>query len=233
MTSPLARPHTAGRLGVAGGILGVVAGSVQAAVGSRIPDWTGDKASPVGLGLLTVLLSLTALGAGATLLTRADLSPGRRTLVAVALVVPAALCVSTVGRLWYGPGILLLAAFVSTLAAGGTRELGPVLLATRGRGLISVLGAFELLMAVSAGPAVTIAVGVLGGVALLVAPWLTGRARAARLPLLLLGTVPFAALTWWSLAAPLLAVVALALGLTSARDSDASARPGRDGSLVA
>jgi hypothetical protein len=68
-------------------------------------------------------------------------------------------------------------------------------------------------MAVSAGEPAIVAVGNLGGLALLVAPW-TPRVRL-RAVLLLIGTLPFAVLTWWSLVSPLLAVVALVLGLVA------------------
>jgi len=86
---------------------------------------------------------------------------------------------STVGRLWYVPGILLLSGLGFTLAAGGTSELLPVIRGNWIRALVTVLGAFEILMAVSAGPLVTIAVGVIGGAVLMIAPWLAGRAQPA------------------------------------------------------
>ena len=86
------------------------------------------------------------------------------------------------------------------------------------RTLVSVLGGFEVLMALRATPVLT-AVGVLGGLALLVAPWLLARARPVGLLLVGLGTVPFAALTWWTLVGPLLAVVALVLVAAASRRS--------------
>jgi hypothetical protein len=51
MTARLSRQHIAAGLGLAGATLGVMAGLTQAAAGSRIPDWTGNKSSPVVLGL--------------------------------------------------------------------------------------------------------------------------------------------------------------------------------------
>jgi hypothetical protein len=81
--------------------------------------------------------------------------------------------------------------------------------------LVSLLGAFEILMAVSAGGPVTIAVGVIGGAALLAAPW--PRQLTLRLALLVIGTVPFAVLTWWSVASLVLAVLALTIGITTLR----------------
>jgi len=212
MTARLSRQHIAASLGLAGATLGVLAGLIQATAGSRIPDWTGHKGSPVALGLLTVLLSLAALAAALTLRNRAPLRPSQRVLVAVGLLVPAGLCFSTVGRLWYVPGILLLSSLGLTVAAGGTSELWPVIRRNWIRGLVTLLGAFEILMAVSAGPLVTIAAGVIGGAVLVVTPWLADRAKPATiLAALLIGTLPFAALTYWSVASPVLAVVALIL----------------------
>lgn len=96
------------------------------------------------------------------------------------------------------------------------------------RALVSLLGVFEILMAVSAGPVVTVIVGVVGGLALFTAPWLTGRRIAAAAVLLLVGAVPFAVLTWWSLASPLLGAVALVLGAVILRTMR-SARPATPG----
>lgn len=212
MTARLSRQHIAARLGLAGATLGVLAGLTQATAGSRIPDWTGSKGSPVALGLLTVLLSLAALAAALTLRARAPLRPSWRVLVAIGLLVPAGLCFSTVGRLWYVPGVLLLSGLSLTVAAGGASELWPVIRDNWIRGLVTLLGAFEILMAVSAGPVGTIAVGVAGGAVLMVAPWLADRAKPATiLAALLIGTLPFAALTDWSAASLVLAVVALSL----------------------
>jgi hypothetical protein len=46
------------RLLAVAGVLGILAGTVQATFGTRIPDWSGAKAEPVGLGVLTIALSL-------------------------------------------------------------------------------------------------------------------------------------------------------------------------------
>jgi hypothetical protein len=103
-----------------------------------------------------------------------------------------------------------LAATTLGLGSGHGRETRQVIADNWLQDLLSALGGFELLMAVSAGEPAIVAVGVLGGLALLVAPW-TPRGRLPAV-LLLIGTVPFAALTWWSLVSPLLAVLALVLG---------------------
>lgn len=101
-------------------------------------------------------------------------------------------------------------------AAVGPRS--PGIVATVGRNwtrvLVTLLGVFELSIALSAGPLVTLVVGAVSGVVLMVTPWLTGRLPTATLVVLLIvATVPFAALSWWTVVVPLLAVVALAVGL--------------------
>lgn len=80
-------------------------------------------------------------------------------------------------------------------------------------GLVSVLGALDVLMATSAGSATVMAVGVVGGAALMVAPWLAVRARGWSLVLLLVGTIPFAAVAWAALVPLLVAVAAVAIGV--------------------
>lgn len=99
MTAPPAPERTASRLGVVAGTLGVIAGIMQATAGSRIPDWTGNKDNPLGLGLLTILLNLVSLGAAASVRGSAETSTGQRVAVALVLLVPGMICFSTVGRL--------------------------------------------------------------------------------------------------------------------------------------
>lgn len=77
--------------------------------------------------------------------------------------------------------------------------------------LVSLLGAFEVLMALGAGSALIRVVGIVGGLALAAAPWVVGRARGMTLALLVVGTIPFAALTPTSLISPVLAIVAWVL----------------------
>ena len=108
------RRRLAAALGSAGALLGVVAGITQATLGDVIPEWTGDKQAPVALGLLTVALSLiAALAAG--LQHRTALSAGARAACAAGLIIPGLLCLSTVGRLWYAPAALLIAAGMTTI----------------------------------------------------------------------------------------------------------------------
>ena len=83
----------------------------------------------------------------------------------------------------------------------------------RSRVLITILGAAEVVAAIAmAAPAATM-VGVIGGAALAVAPW--QRSVGLNVAFLVIGTLPFAALTWWTFFVPLGAIVALVVGIAA------------------
>ncbi|MEC5181670.1 hypothetical protein [Arthrobacter sp. CG_A4] len=75
---------------------------------------------------------------------------------------------------------------------------------------MSILGLLELMLAAGTGVGWIAAIGIVGSLAVVVAPWVSP--TLPRMTLIILGAVPFALLTWWSIASPLLAVVALGLG---------------------
>lgn len=83
------------------------------------------------------------------------------------------------------------------------------------RCLLVLLGAAELLMVAGAAP-VLLTVGVVGGVALLVAAALP-RFRALLIILVVLGTVPFAVLAWTAVVPVLLLLTALSVTVPLAR----------------
>lgn len=219
--APDRRHRVAARLGVAGGSLGVVAGVIQATVGSRIPYWTGAKAAPGSLGLLTITLSLLA-GLAALRQRNPRLTVGSRAACAVALLAAGFLCFTTVGRLWYLPGPLLLVA--GTLTIDSWQHTASVIVKNWWRCLLSVLGAAELLMAAGAPPAL-MAVGAVGGIALIAASWLRHARRVALLGLVVLGTVPFAALAWTAIVPVLLLLAAAAVAVPLARDAPVGPLP--------
>ncbi len=99
-------------LGIAGALLGIVAGAIQWAFGNEIPEWTGDKMHPVQLGIITILLSLLALACVNYLGRRRGAPAIRRAAAAFLIVVAAGICFTTVGRLWYLPGPLLIVSAV-------------------------------------------------------------------------------------------------------------------------
>jgi hypothetical protein len=205
----------AGRLAALGGGLGIAAGIAQATIGSDIADWSGNKGQPVALGLLTIALSASGLVAARVLL--ASTAPRGETLTAITLwlTVVAGVCSTTVGRLWAIPGVVLLGAAGVTLAACGLQRFGSVVVRNWLRGLLGVLGALELLMAVSAAPRLTVAAGLLAGGVVVAAAIMTKPGRRTLVVVLVAASVPFAALTWWTIATPLLTVVAFAIGLAA------------------
>jgi len=196
--------RVAARIGTVGAVLLGAAGLVQATLGAVIPDWTGAKLAPVGLGLLTVGLAGVALVAARRF--RTELSPGPRAAWALASAGPGLLCLSTVGVLAWAPAVLLVAAAVPAVA-DGPGESARAVAAHWPQVLLSALGGFQLLMAAAAPPWV-MAVGAVSGTALVLAAWLPAR-PAVRVGLVLLGTVPLAVVGWYALVPLLVAAVAL------------------------
>jgi hypothetical protein len=106
------------RLGLLGAALGVIAGLIQWAFGSQIPAWTGEKLHPEQLGLITIALSALALASIHLAIRGPHRATRQRALLAgVGVLAPAAICFTTVGRLWYVPGLLLLVAGAFILVA--------------------------------------------------------------------------------------------------------------------
>lgn len=161
-------------LGWAGAVLGVIAGLIQATIGTRIPDWTGAKDDTVALGALTVVLSMIAALAASWLSAPTPLPVPRRIAVVVAFVVPAVLGFTTVGRLWYLPGVMLLIAcgLTPTVAHPGARvrhradDLPRQKMQWSGMGLVFGSGAgmiVGLLLAGGTGIAFGLAIGAAAG----------------------------------------------------------------------
>lgn len=215
MTANTERQRIGNTLAATGAALGVVAGIIQATVGASIPDWTGAKASPGALGALTVVLSLVA-AAGCAMSRRPHFGAGGRLVAVVALVLPALVCFTTVGRLWIVPGPLLLIG--ATLSIGSWSQAADLTRRNWIRVLLACLGGSEMLMAAGAGP-VVMAVGVGGGAALIAGALAAGQKPLLAGALIALGTVPFAALTWMALVPVLLLFVAVALATTLFRQS--------------
>lgn len=206
----------AARLATIGGSLGVLAGVTQATIGSHIPDWTGNKNSPVALGLLTIVLALSVVIAARPL--RSMTGPRPETLAATALwlIVVALVCSTTVGRLWSVPEALILAAAGFTIAGCGWRNFRSVVATNWLRGLLGVLGGLEVLMAVSAAPITIIATGLVAGGALIAAAIVSSAGKRTIVVLLVVASLPFVALTWWTIVTPLVTIAALVIGLAGA-----------------
>ncbi|MEO5899804.1 MAG: hypothetical protein ABIR68_06685 [Ilumatobacteraceae bacterium] len=224
MTPALDRSSSiAARLATVGGCLGVVAGVVQATAGSRLPQWTGNKDSPFALGLLTMVLSISVVVVVArSVAKRPPLRPEALSAIALWFMVVAVLCSTTVGWLSVVPAALILIAAGAAIAGLGWRAFTTVVRTHWLRGLLCLLGGFELLMAVSAAPVVTIVAGLVAGGALITAAIIRPDRRTASL-LLVAASLPFAALTWWTIVSPSLTVTALVICLSTPDHDDRSA----------
>lgn len=208
--SPFPSRHRwAAGFGAAGSVLGLVAGTAQAAFGSRIPEWTGAKASPIALGLLTVALAASA-GWAALLQRDPSLSTAGRAACAAGLAGPGLLCLSTAGRLWYPSALLMIVAGAMTIDSWP--DTAKMLAANWFRVLLGALGACQLLMAAGAAPALAVA-GVLGGTSLIAAAVRRSWPRSVLAVLLTVGIAPFAILAWAAIVPPLVALGAALIAI--------------------
>jgi hypothetical protein len=214
--------RAAGRLAIMGAALGVLAGLVDVAAGPSIRDWVGNKLDTTRLGIATLALSAIALAAAIAWQRPGGRIGGRRLATVLALALPAAICFTTIGRMWYVPGVLLLAAAGLILAASTRDELAGAVDERRWlRGLIVTLGAYDVFLGADA-LGVAGVLGILGGVAIWAALSTTGRSRRVALTLLVLGALPFAVATWWSVVTPLIALLVLAIGVPAVRQKPSS-----------
>lgn len=141
------------QLGKLGSILGVLAGLIELSVGARILPWIGNKESPFVLGLVTTILSIVAFFsvflAGKKSLPTND----RKLAIFLGVLLPAVICFTTVGRLWYLPGSLLLfasflLAFVYWIRQPAERSLIPVSRNFRIKQIFGVIGSLLVLTSV-------------------------------------------------------------------------------------
>lgn len=211
-------------IGTGGALLGVLVGALDVAFGPSIRSWVGDKQNTTGLGTATILLSLVALASVVGSTSLRSPSTGQRLAVAAALIVTAGICFTTTGRLWYAPGTLLILA--GLLAVAWARRAGDILATVERNWLLvltTVLAAFYILLG-SVTWGVVGALGIVGGL-LIFAALVSGQSRRIAIPILILGTLPFAVVTWWSVVTPVMALLVLLLGgLAVAR---ATAKPAR------
>jgi hypothetical protein len=207
------RTTVARHAALAGALLGLVAGLAELTTGPSIRSWVGDKQDTTRLGITTTLLALIALTA-ALYLRRARPSPGKRLAIATGLLVPGLIGFTTVGHLWLVPGPLLITAGIIVALSFRTKinEVRDILAKNWAPILTGILAVeYIALGATALGRAG--ALGILGGAAILVllaSPSRIG-ARGALL-CLIAATLPFAALTWWSIATPIIALLLLVIG---------------------
>jgi hypothetical protein len=95
------------RLGSWGAALGMLAGIVELSVGVHIRPWIGNKENPFVLGLVTLLLSGLAWITVRTAQNHVPQNADGKLATIFGVLLPAGICFTTVGMLWYLPGILL------------------------------------------------------------------------------------------------------------------------------
>jgi len=100
--------NTAQLLGRWGSLLGLLAGIIELSIGSSILPLIGYKENPVVLGLITMLLSSIAYISVFSIHNDQDPSNDQKLLTLLGILVPAVVCFTTVGVLWFPPGTLLL-----------------------------------------------------------------------------------------------------------------------------
>lgn len=101
------------KLGFIGSLAGSLAGLVELSVGIHILAWIGNKESPVVLGIITLLLSGLAFISVLSSRKLVNASNNRKLSIFLGVLLPSIICFTTVGRLWYLPGpILLLTSFL-------------------------------------------------------------------------------------------------------------------------
>lgn len=214
----MTRDRAAVLIGTVAGITGVAAGLTAIAWGARLGTLAGGKQDPVPLGLLTVLLSSVAVAASVGLSrTHAAARARKRAAVAAGQSLPGLLGFTTVGRLWWIPGSLLLLASIITISVAPMEVVRTV----RRRWpavLTGALGACMILVSATASAPLLAGAGV-SGVLVATAPWLAARPRWPAPVMLAAGTLPFAAFTWWTLITPLIAVLTLTAGFTALRQT--------------
>jgi hypothetical protein len=198
----------------AGAALGVAAGVAELTVGPQIRSWVGNKLDTTRLGLATTSISLIALAAALTWLRQHLLSPGQKLLVAAGLLLPGLVGFTTVGRLWFAPGALLLLASVVMLL--DLRKESTEVMETLGAhwlaGLTALLAALYIFLGATA-LGLAGALGIFGGLVILATLAASTRIpRPIRVLLICVAAVPFAAVTWWSVVTPLLAVLLIVIG---------------------
>ncbi|MDN3027196.1 hypothetical protein [Streptomyces sp. S.PB5] len=222
----MTRDRTAALTGITAGTLGILAGLITTVWGAELGSWAGDKQDPVPLGLLTIVLAATALAVSTgQLQARPALPPGRRAAVAAGQLLPGLIGFTTVGPLWWIPGTALVLAGATTVSpapratARAVRDRWPAV-------LTSMLGVFLVLSAAGGGIR-WLALGTVSGALVAVAPWIRTSRRPLAPVLLVVGALPFAALTWWTLVTPLTAALALIAGTVALHGHAGSFPSGR------
>jgi hypothetical protein len=189
--------------------LGTAAGAAEVVVGTS--PWLGNKNDPTTLGSVTVFLALAVAAAGWA--WRWATTTLRAVAVATGMLVPALLGTTTAGVAWLPAGVVAALGGVGALRHGAI--LGSIQHAVREQWSAILLGCLALIhvaLGVIAGGGTGV-LAVSGGLAVVAAMPLHRRSRTAATVVLGAGTLPFGAVAWWSVAAPLTGTLILVIGL--------------------
>ncbi len=85
----------------------MLAGLTETAIGASIRPWIGNKENPFVLGWVTLLLSGLAWMTVRMAQKHAPSTADGKLATILGVLMPAGVCFTTVGILWYLPGILL------------------------------------------------------------------------------------------------------------------------------
>lgn len=101
------------KIGKIGSMLGVLVGLIELSIGTEILSWIGNKENPAILGVITILLSMMAFVSVRSSDKHTNPTNDFKLMIFLGVFLPATICFTTVGRLWYLPGILLIVTSLS------------------------------------------------------------------------------------------------------------------------
>jgi len=96
------------KLGKLGSAIGVLVGLIEMFIGAQIRPWIGNKENPAILGLITFFLSGIAFFSVRSACNNVKLTNDGKLAIILGVLLPTAICFTTVGRLWYLSGSLLI-----------------------------------------------------------------------------------------------------------------------------
>jgi hypothetical protein len=205
MSSSLGRAQV---MGFTAAAFGVIAGAAQLFAGTT--PWTGNKNDPVTLGWVTLLLA-ALLGMASAAVPRVTTSD-RGLAVASTLLLAALLGLTTAGPAWVPAAVAGSGAAGFTVHAAGAGAVRASIGRNWPRMLLVVLALIYLALGLTYfGPVGMLGVG--GAIAVLAAVVLRTRSHAGAVVLLIVGAVPFAAATYWSLVTPITCLLMMTMGL--------------------
>lgn len=212
--------RTVARTGLVAGLLGASAGIAEVSAGTV--SWAGNKNDPTTLGLVTIALGVVI--AAASMLAVRSRRPGGHLGAASTLLACGLIGLTTAGLAWLPAGIAAVAAFILVLRRPrASRAWRTALIANWAPTLVAVLALIYLAFGIVARSGVGL-VGI-AGAALACGALAVHRQRAIAGAALVLGAVPFAVATGWTLVIPFTAVLMVSIGLPYILTSSTSTSP--------